>query len=79
MADESTAGSGHWPKSAPSLAKELRGISGLLGMHGVSVAFRRSNALRLISVSARRRPADVPLTDGTSDCASECAGEPAGD
>jgi hypothetical protein len=79
MADKPRAGSDQWPKSAPSLAKELRRISGLLGMHGISIAFRRSSALRLINVSARRRPADVTLADGTIDCVSECAGEPAGD
>jgi hypothetical protein len=67
MADQSTAGSSRWPKSLPSRAKELRRISGLLGMHGVSVAFRRSNALRLISVSARRRHVEAPVADGTSD------------
>jgi hypothetical protein len=79
MKDQPMAGSGRRPKSPPSLAKELRRISGLLGMHGISVAFRRGNALRLIGVSARRRPADVPLAEGTSDCVSECAGDRAGD
>jgi hypothetical protein len=78
MADQARAGSSRWPKSPLLLSKELRRISGLLGMHGVSVAFRRSNAQRLISISAHRRPAEVPVADITSYGVSECAGEPSG-
>jgi hypothetical protein len=60
------------------MRQKPRRNSGILGMHGVSVAFHRTTHTRFINLSLRQGPAEIPLAGITGHGVLECAGNEVG-
>jgi hypothetical protein len=69
------AASPRWPKSPLSVSRELRRIRPLLRLHGISIAFQRTDDRRLITITKTTRPKTEASShiniDGINTCFDE--------